>query len=172
MDYQAIRQEKDEFFATHPQSPLREEQKAIFKGLNYFPPNPTLRLRLNLLPFPQRTMVEIQTNTGDVQVYARLGRFSFEVDGQKVELTLYGNQYGYFLPFVDSLAGVETYPAGRYLEPEEIGQNQFIVDFNLAYNPYCAYNDDWSCPLTPPENRLSVPIRAGEKRFHGSSNYK
>ncbi len=166
MDYQAIRQEKDEFFATHVQSPLREEQKAKFAGLNYFPPNPSLRLKLTLQPFAERKNVEIQTNTGDVQIYARLGRFFFEVEGQKVELTLFGNQYGYFLPFVDSLAGIETYPAGRYLEPEALGQNEFIVDFNLAYNPYCAYNDDWSCPITPQENHLPVPIRAGEKLFH------
>lgn len=172
MDYPAIRLEKDEFFASHPQSPLREDQKAVFQGLNYFPPNPTLRFTLTLTPFEERKNVEILTNTGDVQVYARLGRFSFEVEGQKFELTLFGNQYGYFLPFVDSLAGVETYPAGRYLEPEGLGQNQFIVDFNLAYNPYCAYNDDWSCPLTPPENHLSVPIRAGEKLFHIPSNHK
>ncbi|GIV65735.1 MAG: DUF1684 domain-containing protein [Chloroflexota bacterium] len=170
MNYQSIRQEKDEFFATHPQSPLREEQKAVFEGLNYFPPDPNLRLELALQPFPEQTKIEIQTNTGDIQIYSRLGRFSFVVEGQKVELTLYGNQYGYFLPFVDSLAGVETYPAGRYLEPEAIGNNHFIVDFNLAYNPYCAYNDDWSCPLTPPENRLNVPIRAGEKLFHSSSD--
>lgn len=166
IDYHNIRKEKDEFFASHPQSPLREEQKADFKGLNYFPPDPSLCLTLTLEPFAERRNVEILTNTGDVQIYSRLGRFAFEVEGQKVELTLYGNQYGYFLPFVDALAGVETYPAGRYLEPEALGQNQFIVDFNLAYNPYCAYNDDWSCPLTPAENRLTVPIRAGEKLFH------
>ena len=67
---------------------------------------------------------------------------------------------------VDSLAGKETYPAGRYLEPEALPGNRFFVDFNLAYNPYCAYNDDWSCPLTPVENWLPVPIRAGEKLFH------
>lgn len=165
MDYQALRQEKDEFFASHPQSPLRDEQKTHFKGLNYFPPNPALRFELKLMPFPERKNEEIQTNTGDVQIYARLGYFSFEIEGQPVTLTLYGNQYGYFLPFTDGLAGVETYPAGRYLEPEALGENTFVVDFNLAYNPYCAYNDDWSCPLTPPENRLSVPIRAGEKLF-------
>ncbi|HEY3290725.1 MAG TPA: DUF1684 domain-containing protein, partial [Anaerolineae bacterium] len=75
--------------------------------------------------------------------------------------------HGFFLPFVDALAGTETYGAGRYLEPEPIpGGQQFQVDFNLAYNPYCAYNDQWSCPLTPAENRLTVPVRAGEKVFH------
>jgi uncharacterized protein (DUF1684 family) len=88
------------------------------------------------------------------------------VDGQEAELTIYETEQGYFLPFVDSLAGTETYPAGRYLDPEPLTGNRFLVDFNLAYNPYCAYNEAWSCPLTPFENRLKVPIRAGEKLFH------
>jgi uncharacterized protein (DUF1684 family) len=92
-------------------------------------------------------------------------RFKFQVEGQEAELTIYQNENGYFLPFVDALAGKETYPAGRYLEPEELHGNRFLVDFNLAYNPYCAYNEMWSCPITPPENRLKVPIRAGEKLF-------
>ncbi len=72
---------------------------------------------------------------------------------------------GYFLPFVDALAGKETYGAGRYLEPEPLGKGLFLVDFNLAYNPYCAYNDMWSCPISPAENHLKIPIRAGEKLF-------
>lgn len=109
----------------------------------------------------------IQTSTGDQQTYTRYGRFSFEADGQKAELTIFANQYGYFLPFVDALSGQETYGAGRYLEPEELEDGRFLVDFNMAYNPYCAYNENWSCPLTPAENRLKVPIRAGEKSFQG-----
>jgi uncharacterized protein (DUF1684 family) len=85
------------------------------------------------------------------------------VDNQPAELTVFFNQNGAFLPFVDNLAGQETYPAGRYLEPEPLPDGRFLVDFNMAYNPYCAYNEMWSCPLTPFENRLKVPIRAGEK---------
>ena len=81
-------------------------------------------------------------------------------------MTLYSSMAGFFLPFVDSLAGQETYPAGRYVEVERLPNGKFQVDFNLAYNPYCAYNDQWSCPLTPAENRLKVAIRAGEKVFH------
>ena len=87
------------------------------------------------------------------------------MDVQHAELTIYQSEHGYFLPFVDSLAGKETYPAGRYLDPEALPGNRFLVDFNLAYNPYCAYNEMWSCPITPAENRLKVPIRAGEKLF-------
>jgi uncharacterized protein len=160
-----FRREKDEFFGYHPQSPLTPEQKHRFTGLQYFPENEALRLEVQAeLLFDQQSM-QMQTSTGGVQTYVRHARFKFQVDGQEAELTIYQNENGYFLPFVDSLAGKETYPAGRYLEPESLPGNRFLVDFNLAYNPYCAYNEMWSCPITPAENRLKVPIRAGEKLF-------
>ena len=165
---ETFRAEKDAFFAHSPESPLTVEQQRDFAGLSYFPENETLRLEtsVDLLPAPER--VEIQTSTGDVQVYHRYGRFRFQVEDQAVQLTIFEGPGGFFLPFVDSQAGVETYPAGRYLEPEQLEGGQFRVDFNLAYNPYCAYNEHWSCPITPAENRLKVPIRAGEKIFGGS----
>lgn len=158
-----FRQAKDEFFRTDPQSPLTPEQKRKFTGLEYFPENPALRFEAMVEPFEVQDEIEMQTTTGDVQTYRRYGRFSFLADGQEAALTIYSADYGYFLPFVDSLMGKETYPAGRYLEPEEVGENTFYIDFNLAYNPYCAYNERWSCPLTPFENRLKAPVRAGEK---------
>jgi len=162
-DLQAFRAEKDEFFAHHPDSPLTKEQKRLFRGLSYFPENPNLRLEVEVEQIPDLLEIEIQTSTGDVQTYDRFGRFRFTVDGQEAVLTIFTNQNGYFLPFVDALAGKETYPAGRYLEPEPLKNGKFTVDFNLAYNPYCAYNEYWSCPLTPFENRLKVAIAAGEK---------
>lgn len=165
-DLQAMRAEKDDFFGNHPQSPLTREQKREFKGLNYFEENPALRLEVPVQEFPGHETIEMQTTTGDVQTYERFGRFGFTVDGQTAELTIYRGPHGFFLPFVDSLAGQETYPAGRYLEPEQLPDGKFLVDFNQAYNPYCAYNEAWSCPITPFENRLKVPIRAGEKIFH------
>jgi len=160
-----FRKEKDEFFGRHPQSPLAAEQKKDFSGLNYFPENESLHLeiKVDLLNDPQP--IQMQTTTGGAQVYLRHGRFKFAVDGQEAELTIYKSEHGYFLPFVDSLAGQETYPAGRYLEPDELPGDRFLVDFNIAYNPYCAYNEMWSCPITPAENRVKVPIRAGEKVF-------
>ncbi|MEW6086572.1 MAG: DUF1684 domain-containing protein [Chloroflexota bacterium] len=161
-----FRREKDEFFARHPQSPLTPEQRRDFKGLAYFPENDLLRLEVQVEPFEVQQPMMMQTSTGGVQEYVRFGKFKFQVDGQDAELTVYRADYGYFLPFVDSLAGKETYPAGRYLEPEPLPGNRFLVDFNIAYNPYCAYNEMWSCPITPAENRLKVPIRAGEKLFH------
>jgi len=160
-----FRAEKDEFFGRHPQSPLTPEQKRGFVGLQYFPENDALRLEVQAEPLFDQQPMQMQTSTGGVQMYVRHARFKFQVDGQEAELTIYQSENGYFLPFVDSLAGKETYPAGRYLEPESLPGNRFLVDFNLAYNPYCAYNEMWSCPITPAENRLKVPIRAGEKSF-------
>lgn len=161
-----FRQEKDRFFASGSDSPLTLEQKQQFQGLNYFPENPALSLEVTVEEFPQKNKIQMQTSTGGTQTYTRHGKFKFTVEGQEVELTLYASPYGFFLPFVDSLAGAETYGAGRYLDPEPLEDGKFQVDFNLAYNPYCAYNDRWTCPITPAENRLKVPIRAGEKIFH------
>lgn len=165
-DLDAFRAEKDDFFGSRPQSPLTLEQKQDFHGLQYFPENHTLRLEVRVDEFPNKERFEMQTSTGDVQAYEKFGKFKFVVDGNEVELTIYQSEHGFFLPFVDALAGKETYPAGRYLEPEPLAGGRFIVDFNVAYNPYCAYNEMWSCPITPAENRVKVAIRAGEKLFH------
>jgi uncharacterized protein (DUF1684 family) len=164
-DLNAFRKSKDAFFSSHHQSPLTANQKKNFVGLKYFEENPQLRIEVSVEEYAHKDQIEIQTSTGDTQNYLRYGRFEFPIDGKKGALTIYENDNGYFLPFVDSLAVSETYPAGRYLEPEYIGNGKFHIDFNLAYNPYCAYNPSWSCPLTPFENRLKVPIRAGEKIF-------
>lgn len=165
-----FRAEKDEFYARHPQSPLTPDQRRSFKGLAYFPENDALRLEVKVERFEDQQSVMMQTSTGGVQEYVRYGRFQFQTEGQPAELTIYQSGYGYFLPFADSLAGKETYPAGRYLEPEPLPGDRFLVDFNLAYNPNCAYNEMWSCPITPAENRLKAPIRAGEKIFEGGAH--
>jgi uncharacterized protein len=164
-DLMNFRKSKDQFFKGHPQSPLAEEQCKIFTGLEYFPENAALNLMVTVDPFENKDTITMQTSTGDQQTYIRYGNFKFQVDGEDVELTLYANDGTFFLPFVDSLRGEETYGAGRYLDPEVLPDGRFHIDFNMAYNPYCAYNDKWSCPLTPFENRLKVPIRAGEKNF-------
>lgn len=160
-----FRTEKDHFFANNPQSPLTFDQKTYFEGLDYFPENPELHLELELDEFQEQNEISMQTSTGDIQNYLRVGKIHFQVEGENAQLTVYANEHGYFLPFVDSLAGEETYPAGRYLEPVPLESGRIEVDFNLAYNPYCAYNEMWSCPFPPAENRLRVPIRAGEKIF-------
>ena len=142
-----FRREKDDFFKHDPQSPLTREQKQAFSGLNYFPEAPELRLEVAVARAETKETVQMQTSTGAVQPYQKYGRFKFTVDGQEAELTIYSGEYGYFLPFVDALAGSETYGAGRYLEPEPAGEGKFLVDFNLAYNPYCAYNPNYHAPF-------------------------
>ena len=116
----SFRASKDRFFASHPQSPLTPEEKNDFHGLSYFPENPALCLEVAVEELPQKEKINMQTSTGNVQTYLRFGKFGFRVEGQEAELTIYQAPHGFFLPFVDSLAGVETYGAGRYLEPEEL----------------------------------------------------
>jgi uncharacterized protein (DUF1684 family) len=165
----AFRAAKDRFFKEHPQSPLTDEQRERFAGLHYFPERPELRLALPVKPFAQATTIVLQTSTGDRLSYRRLGLLRFTIEGREAVLTLFAAEAGgLFLPFVDALAGSETYGAGRYLEPEQRADGRVLIDFNLAYNPSCAYNDDWACPITPPENRLLIAIRAGERLFHDS----
>lgn len=160
-----FRKMKDEFYATDAQSPLTEEQKQAFTGLHYYPENPDLKFTLTIEEFSKKEKVSIQTSKGDVRSYERFGKITFPIKEKSVSLTIYRAEQDFFLPFIDSQAGKETYPAGRYLEIEPLTDGKYLVDFNMAYNPYCAYNDRWSCPLTPSENHLSVAIRAGEKIF-------
>ncbi len=164
-----FRKMKDDFFRDHSQSPLASDQRKNFAGLNYFPENDALRFELPLKRFEQPERVPMQTSKGDVQDYFKVGQIHFPVDTEMVTLQVYEAADGggeYFVPFVDATASDETYGAGRYLEPEAMGGNLLRVDFNLAYNPYCAYNDRWSCPYPPAENRLKVRIEAGETNFH------
>jgi hypothetical protein len=163
--WERLRTQTDAFFRSHPQSPLTSAQQRTFRGLHYFPENAALRFELTVEPFPSQNEIAMHTSTGDERTYTRYGRFKFTVDGHAAALTIYADAHGFFLPVVDALAGTETYGAGRYLEPQQGEDGRLLIDFNLAYHPYCAYNDVWSCPLTPWENRLQVPIRAGEKLF-------
>jgi uncharacterized protein len=163
-----FRQAKDDFFRSDPQSPLDRAQQISFHGLNYFPENPSLRFDLALEKADKNERVVMATSTGDEQEYFHSGQIRMLVQKQEAILQVYVPTAGgdYFIPFVDATAPEETYGAGRYLEPMDIGNGYLQVDFNLAYNPYCAYNDRWSCPLPPRANRIAVRIEAGEKRFY------
>jgi uncharacterized protein (DUF1684 family) len=167
-----LRAEKDAFFREHPNSPLTSSQRASFRGLAYFPESKELILRLPLETegVDRHEAIVMQTTTGGEQTYHRAGVVSFVVDGEPVQVTLYASpeMHELFVPFRDATSGKETYGAGRYLEVEQPDQEgNLVVDFNHAYNPYCAYNPEWSCPIPPGENWLHVPIRAGEKSFPG-----
>lgn len=167
-----FRHEKDEFFRSDPHSPLADDQKATFEGLAYYPENTALLVHGNLDPDVPLDEVHMTTSTGEDQVYTRAGRLHFEVDGTPTEVTLYASpdDRELFLPFRDATSGKETYGAGRYVEVEPGEGDHVVVDFNTAYNPNCAYNSRWSCPLPPGENWLSVRIEAGEKSFPGAAH--
>lgn len=160
-----FRKQKDLFFKSDHNSPLSPPQKQNFDGLKYFPENPDLSFEAKIEKFIEQESIQMQTSTGDLQTYTKYGKIKFQVGEQEAKLTIFSNQHGFFLPFVDSQAGEVTYGAGRYLEPHPLPNEKILVDFNMAYNPYCAYNDLYSCPIPPAENRLNVPIEAGEKNF-------
>ncbi len=163
---EGFRQRKDTFFKTHAQSPLSDAQKAVFEQLNYFPENPDLAMQLDIDTSGDGIgeIVTIGTVNGDAKQYARIGRVHFEVDGQPTTLSVFREQVrGHlFIPFRDLTSGTETYEVGRYVEPKLLPDGRLNLDLNLAYNPYCAYNTGWACPIPPFENMLKVAIRAGE----------
>lgn len=168
-----FRAAKDAFFRDDPRSPLTSEQRVGFEGLAYFDEEPALVVRapLQTEDVDRHEDIVMQTTTGDRQVYRRAGVVRFEVDGEPAQVTLFASRdmHELFLPFRDRTSGSESYGAGRYLEVEPPGPDGVVeVDFNLAYNPYCAYNPDWSCPIPPGENWLGVSIRAGERTFPGA----
>ena len=168
-----FRREKDSFFRS-AQSPLSAASRADFQGLQYFPEKAELRLSVLLERDAAREAVLMATSTGSERVYERLGWVTFSVDGVAARLALYaaeGDQQPEeaFVPFRDATNGMETYGSGRYVEAELAG-DMATLDFNLAYNPYCAYADRWSCPIPPKENWLEVPIRAGELGFERATH--
>ncbi|MFQ5381509.1 MAG: DUF1684 domain-containing protein [Dehalococcoidia bacterium] len=163
----AVRAEKDRFYRSHPQSPLTRAQKESFEGLHYYPENPGLVFRIRPDVLPDQEPVEMKTSTGQTVTYTRWALAHLTIEGREVALTIFRDPGtgDLFLPFQDAGRGSETYGAGRYLEVSSLEGGQLLLDFNYAYNPYCAYNDDWSCPIPPAENRLDVPVRAGEMTF-------
>jgi uncharacterized protein (DUF1684 family) len=110
------------------------------------------------------------TSTGTRQAYLRSGAFTFEIEGRSLKLIVYKSTEdpyarSLFIPFSDETSGRETYAAGRYLDIEEQAGDDYELDFNMAYNPYCAYSEEYTCPIPPVENKLPVKILAGEKNY-------
>ncbi len=161
-----FRAEKDRVFARDPHSPLTPDQRRSFHGLEYFDENPRLVIGATIDRDIDHDEVRMATSGGEEQVYQRYGLVRFRVDDQPTQIVLYASDDSdeLFIPFRDATSGHETYGAGRYLEVHTHADD-VTIDFNYAYNPNCAYDPSWSCPLPPPENWLKVPIRAGEKVF-------
>jgi len=167
-----FRTEKDRVFGRDPHSPLTADQRRDFQGLAYFDENPQLVIHAGIDREVDPEEVRMGTSSGEEQVFRRYGQVRFRVDDQPAQLMLYSSEDSdeLFIPFRDATSGHETYGAGRYLEVHAHGDD-LTIDFNYAYNPNCAYDPSWSCPLPPTENWLKVPIRAGEKTFaagHGA----
>lgn len=165
-----FRKEKDEAFKNASWSPLTDEQKSNFRGLSYFVENPQLSFQ-NVVIDPEGAgqTAEIPTSAGDTEQYLRAGTIKFSLEDKEYLLYIYKDLDGseFFLPIKDATSGNETYVDGRYVDIEVVSGQIKMLDFNYAYNPYCAYNHNWRCPITPEENRLSIAIEAGEKNFNG-----
>ncbi len=165
-----LRQEKDQFFKNDPDSPMPPEHRVAFKGLSYFPPDPSYKVPARLYRFDKPEPVFMATSTGSRQSYVRYGTFNFELKGTRLQLIVFKSAEdpfarSLFVPFSDETSGSETYGSGRYLDLEEQGGDDYEMDFNMAYNPYCDYNDQYTCPIPPKENRLPIRILAGEKKY-------
>ena len=169
-----LRKEKDDGFGTSQYSPLPDSLKDGFKGLLYYPPAEKYAVPARFTKFPDSDTVQVQaTKSNDVRMMLKYGEFAFSLDGRTQRLIAYkytgntGAQHPYllFVPFKDATNGRDTYEAGRYMDIREHRDSSadYLLDFNAAYNPYCAYNDAYSCPLVPEQNQLTVKIQAGEK---------
>jgi uncharacterized protein (DUF1684 family) len=172
-----FRAAKDRLFAEHPQSPVPADERPAFRGLPYWRHDPALRFTTSLIPDPDAPPLDLpRSGEGPSFPYSRIGWVEFSVDGTACRLAVYWlNEYsgGIFIPFRDATSGGESYGAGRYLwdsaKGADLGSagNDLVIDFNYGYHPSCVYDPRWSCPLSPPENRLAVPIRAGERLAEG-----
>jgi len=171
---QEQRVEKDWFFKNHAESPLPLDKRMSFKGLKYYPIDPSLRFHVPLQEHTEKTTIHVEDSKGGTQSYLRWGQFTVEIEGQKVTLQAYKShpsEPNIWVPFRDTTNGKETYGAGRYIDlniQRDIDDGRWILDFNTAYNPFCAYSENYICPFIPPENWLKVPIKAGEKAYSDS----
>jgi uncharacterized protein (DUF1684 family) len=165
------REQKNTFFSTHSQSPIPLEERKKFKGLDYYPPNLDYRFELKLHEHSEKKRIKMSYTRGEEQEFLRWGEFRFKIGDKEQVLQAYKSnpeEERLFVPFRDTTSGNETYGAGRYLDldPERhcTPEGKWILDFNKAYNPWCAYSENYTCPFVPPENWLEVVIYAGEKK--------
>jgi len=171
----AFQQEINADYANPETSPLMEEDLAVFTSLEFFPVNEKLILTAQFIKSENSEPFEMQTTTNRKPVYKKYGEAHFDIEEQKFTLSIYQNQgllakeeyKDYlFLPFTDLSNGNESYGGGRFIDLKIPEDNEIEIDFNKAYNPYCAYNHKYSCPIPPSENHLDIEILAGVKAFH------
>jgi len=162
------RQEKDDYFKNPEDSPLTDEQIPVFEKLSYFPVSEKYKVKAELQINPQQQKIKMAITDGSQREYLIYANAHFHLDGKELDLTVFkpvDEDLEYlFIPFFDKTSSELTYGGGRYVEPELLDDGQLEIDFNLAYNPYCAYNHTYRCPIPPRENNLEVSILAGEKK--------
>ena len=165
-----FREKRDQFFKEDLKSPLKESDRKKFKGLLYYP----IDLKYAVTGFiekypiePKPLYVTLPTNKEMGKKYVKYGRFKFKWEGKEYVLQIYRPLGGgeLFLPFKDKTSVTETYPKGRYLYIEPMPGGKVLIDFNRAHNPFCQYNEKYTCPFAHEENWMEIAIRAGEKRF-------
>ncbi len=175
-EIQKERSERDAEFANPETSILLEADLASFKGLDYFPITEKYKVQvLQIKRFKRKKTFEMTTTTARRPLYKPYAQLTFSMDGKESKLTVYQNmelikKQGFedylFIPFTDLTSGEECYGGGRYLDFRISDLDKKEIDFNKAYNPYCAYNAKYSCPIPPSENALDVRVEAGVKKFH------
>jgi len=163
LDHRAV---KDKTFREEPE-PIPVEKRETLLPLRYYPPDASYTAPAELKLADQRPVFEMPTSTGKLRRMERVGVLEFSLKGQPMSLAAFVEEgqalENLFVPFADLTTGKETYPAGRYLDIHPTSTGLYTIDFNMAYNPTCAYNETYDCPFPPASNRLKVEIRAGEK---------
>lgn len=167
---EAERERQFKFIRFNFESPLTDEQKASFKKLNFYPVDPTYKVKARMVPIDARKVREVPLTDGTKEKYIEHSWAEFELNGKQEKLLLLQainepDKRNFFLAFADKTSAADTYGGGRYINARQDGKNSITIDFNLAYNPYCAYNPDYGCPLPPKENLLDIPIPVGEKNY-------
>ncbi len=161
-------------FSDKKTSPLTESDFKSFKKLNFFPIDKKYKITAQFERTPNEPIFEMPTTTDRLPLYTQYGIATFTLDGKKLTLRIYQNQelildpqYSnhLFIAFTDLTNGKETYNGGRYIDLEIPEEDAITIDFNKAYNPYCAYNHEYSCPIPPKENDLDIEIKAGILAF-------
>ncbi len=164
---EAFRASKDQAFR-QADSPVPPARQSALLPLSYFPGSLDYRVPAVLRVEAERVTLEMPTSTGERRLMQRVGTLEFSLKGQSLTLGAFTeaaapNVDRLFVPFADLTSGAETYSAGRYLDLDRTRTGIYILDFNRSYNPYCYYNASYDCPYPPRENRLQIPVRAGEK---------
>ncbi len=167
------RAEKDEWMKNSPHSPFNYKEKVSFEPLKYFPVDPDWVFHSKLYEYPKKDSLIIYGTKGEARPTLRWGYVKIKKDGKEYKINVYkskarNGEYYYSIWFTDKTTGKETYDVGRYLDFEKVDDTNHVytIDFNLAYNPYCAYSHHYSCAIPSKEDYIDLAITAGEKKFH------